>query len=31
MRDDHKCSTKYGPAWEQYKKVVPYRIIPFVY
>ena len=31
LRDDHKCSAKYGPAWEEYKKRVPYAIIPGVY
>jgi protein-S-isoprenylcysteine O-methyltransferase Ste14 len=31
MRDDHKCHAKYGPAWEQYRRAVPWRIVPFVY
>ena len=30
-RDDAKCSKKYGKAWEEYKKKVPWRIIPYVY
>lgn len=31
MRDEEKCSKKYGKDWELYKKKVPYRIIPYVY
>ena len=31
MRDEHKCAAKYGPAWIAYKKLVPWRIIPYVY
>ncbi|KAI3388492.1 hypothetical protein SNEBB_002832 [Seison nebaliae] len=30
-RDDQKCFAKYGKYWEEYRKVVPYRVIPFVY
>ncbi|KND93168.1 Delta(14)-sterol reductase [Tolypocladium ophioglossoides CBS 100239] len=30
-RDDEKCHRKYGDDWEQYKKVVRWRIIPGVY
>lgn len=30
-RDEAKCRGKYGDAWKQYEKEVPYRIIPFVY
>lgn len=30
-RDDTKCSAKYGEAWAQYKKQVPFKIVPFVY
>lgn len=30
-RDDHKCSAKYGAAWDKYCQRVPYRIIPYVY
>ncbi len=25
----HRC--RYGEDWEKYKKMVPYRIIPYVY
>lgn len=31
MRDEAKCSGKYGKAWEQYKKEVPYKIVPGIY
>lgn len=31
MADDKLCAAKYGALWEQYKKKVPYRIIPFIY
>eukprot|EP00047_Mylnosiga_fluctuans_P002604 m.225158 g.225158 ORF g.225158 m.225158 type:complete len:423 (+) comp11222_c0_seq1:25-1293(+) len=30
-RDDHNCAHKYGEDWEKYKKLVPYRILPYVY
>jgi len=31
-RDDHeRCLKKYGELWRQYCRLVPYRIIPFVY
>ena len=29
--DDKLCTAKYGPLWDDYKKKVPYRIIPFIY
>lgn len=31
LRDDAKCRAKYGKAWEEYCKQVPYRIVPYVY
>lgn len=31
LRDDEKCSRKYGKDWEEYKKRVPSRLIPYVY
>ncbi|KAK0469726.1 ERG4/ERG24 ergosterol biosynthesis protein [Desarmillaria tabescens] len=31
LRDDENCKKKYGDDWEKYKKMVPYRIIPYVY
>lgn len=30
-RDEAKCAEKYGKTWVEYKKKVPYRIIPGVY
>ncbi|KAI6112045.1 ERG4/ERG24 ergosterol biosynthesis protein [Pisolithus croceorrhizus] len=30
-RDDEMCEKKYGKDWEKYRKLVPYRIIPYVY
>lgn len=31
LRDDHNCSLKYGKDWDKYKKIVPYRIFPYIY
>ncbi|KAF8206332.1 ergosterol biosynthesis ERG4/ERG24 family-domain-containing protein [Mycena galopus ATCC 62051] len=30
-RDDEACEKKYGQDWKKYMKLVPYRIIPYVY
>jgi len=30
-RDEKRCSTKYGKAWPEYKKLVPSKIIPGLY
>ncbi|KAI0051145.1 ERG4/ERG24 ergosterol biosynthesis protein [Auriscalpium vulgare] len=30
-RDDEACEKKYGKDWEKYKKLVPYRIVPYLY
>ncbi|KAG5651937.1 hypothetical protein H0H81_006879 [Sphagnurus paluster] len=30
-RDDENCHKKYGKDWEVYQKLVPSRIIPFIY
>lgn len=30
-RDDRMCHAKYGVAWEEYRRRVPWRIIPYVY
>ena len=31
LDDDRRCAEKYGPLWDEYRRAVPYRIIPFVY
>ncbi|KAF9793038.1 ERG4/ERG24 ergosterol biosynthesis protein [Thelephora terrestris] len=31
LRDDEMCEVKYGEDWKAYKKLVPYRIIPYIY
>jgi len=30
-RDDEACHLKYGEDWLEYKKRVPYRIVPYIY
>lgn len=30
-RDDEACQNKYGDDWIKYKKLVPYRIFPYIY
>lgn len=30
-RDDLRCSRKYGKYWKEYCKMVPYKIIPYIY
>eukprot|EP01105_Mastigella_eilhardi_P001809 TRINITY_DN1217_c0_g3_i1.p1 TRINITY_DN1217_c0_g3~~TRINITY_DN1217_c0_g3_i1.p1 ORF type:complete len:464 (-),score=75.04 TRINITY_DN1217_c0_g3_i1:27-1370(-) len=30
-RDDEKCAKKYGKYWLQYKKLVPYLMVPYIY
>ena len=30
FRDEAKCSKKYGEHWDEYRKLVPYKIIPGV-
>lgn len=30
-RDEIKCSKKYGKGWYEYKKIVPYVLIPYIY
>jgi len=29
--DDRICEKKYGETWRKYRKMVPFRIVPFVY
>ena len=31
LRDEEKCMRKYGKDWEEYRKKVPWRILPGVY
>jgi len=31
FRDESRCSGKYGKYWKEYCKVVPYRILPYVF
>ncbi|PVV02279.1 hypothetical protein BB560_003272 [Smittium megazygosporum] len=31
QRDHSRCSAKYGIYWDQYCKVVPYKLIPYVF
>lgn len=30
-RDEHQCRKKYGLAWQEYCRRVPYRIFPYLY
>lgn len=30
-RDDKRCATKYGTAWGEYRRLVPFRIVPGLY
>jgi protein-S-isoprenylcysteine O-methyltransferase Ste14 len=31
IRDEEKCLAKYGAGYEEYMRLVPYKIVPFVY
>ncbi|XP_046915001.1 lamin B receptor [Dermatophagoides farinae] len=31
MRDDDKCSKKYGRYWQEYCQLVPYKIVPYIF
>jgi 7-dehydrocholesterol reductase len=31
LRDEDKCSTKYGKYWQKYCHAVPYRFIPYIF
>ena len=31
LRDEEKCMRKYGKDWEEYRKKVPWRLVPGVY
>lgn len=30
-RDEQQCLQKYGLAWHEYCRRVPYRIVPYIY
>ena len=30
-RDDKRCHEKYGATWEEYRRLVPYKIVPGLY
>ncbi len=29
--DDRRCAGKYGPLWDEYRRAVPHRIVPWLY
>jgi Delta14-sterol reductase len=31
LDDDRRCAEKYGALWDEYRRAVPYRIVPWVY
>ena len=31
FRDDARCAAKYGAYWDQYRKLVPYKVVPGVF
>jgi steroid 5-alpha reductase family enzyme len=31
LDDDRRCAEKYGALWAQYRRAVPYRIVPWIY
>ena len=31
FRDDARCEAKYGSSWAQYSKLVPYKMVPYVW
>ncbi|MCU0847446.1 MAG: ERG4/ERG24 family protein [Spirochaetes bacterium] len=31
IRDDRRCAVKYGAYWDEYRKLVPYKIIPKIW
>jgi 7-dehydrocholesterol reductase len=31
VRDDNRCSNKYGIYWREYRKIVKYQMIPGIY
>ncbi len=31
FRDDEKCKAKYGVYWDEYRALVPWKVLPGVY
>ena len=31
FRDDARCASKYGKFWEQYCRLVPYKVVPLIF
>lgn len=31
LDDDRRCAATYGPLWDEYRRAVPWRIVPYVY
>jgi delta14-sterol reductase len=31
LDDDRRCAKKYGALWDEYRRAVPYRIVPWIY
>jgi delta14-sterol reductase len=31
LDDDRRCAAKYGPLWQEYRRTVRYRIVPWLY
>ena len=31
FRDDARCAAKYGAHWDQYRALVPYKVVPGVF
>ena len=31
FRDDARCAAKYGAHWDQYRRMVPYKVVPGVF
>lgn len=31
LDDDRRCALKYGALWNEYRRAVPYRIVPWIY
>ncbi len=31
LDDDRRCAAKYGAVWDDYRRAVRWRIVPFIY